>query len=274
MCIAGTASAYQLYVKCPSEKPSTDTVSDIQAGIPLKCAIDSNFPAGTTFDLALYQTQYTATLISKQTVTIQENHNTIYKLFDTQGLPGGSYKIEIQFIGSDDGRTSSDSVTWQMINLIDRSDEIEITSPITQELKNALRIEGSIKDLGSGGVQIEVRGPDGRIFGPQYIATTNNIQNSAGKFTKKVTVSSAGTYDVDFSDADGYIGKVTFTVVAPKISATTVIPTTTAMVVKTSNVPTTEPTPWPVATQSPLSPLTVLCSAGLAGLFIVLMQRR
>jgi hypothetical protein len=274
MCIAGTASAYQLYLKCPTEKTSTDTVSEIQAGLPLKCSIDSNFPAGTSFNIVLYQSQYTATLISSQPVTIQESKNTQYKLFDTQGLPGGMYKVEVQFIGADEPRISSDSVTLQLVTLVDRSTEIEINNGLlTQNLADALRIEGTIKKLGSDGVQLEVRGPDGRIFGPQYIGTTNNIQDGSGSFTKKVAVTSAGSYDVDFSDAKGYIGKVTFTVVAPETQGPTAIPTTTAPVVTTIKVPTTMPTPWPAATQSPLSPLTILCAIGLAGLLMVLVRR-
>lgn len=274
MCIAGTASAYQLYLKCPSDKTSTDKVSEIQVGLPLKCSIDSNFPAGTTFDLAFYQSQYTATLISKQTVTIQSNHNTQYKLFDTQGVPGGTYKIEIQFIGADEPRISSDSITTQLVKLIDRSDEIEITSPMTQTTTDALRIEGAISKAGADGVQIEVRGPDGRIFGPQWVGTTNDIKNGAGKFTKKVTVTSAGSYDVDFSDANGYIGKVTFTVEGPATEAPTAVPTSTPVVVKTTKPVTTAPTPWPTATQSPLSPITLFGAVGVAGLLIVFAHRK
>jgi hypothetical protein len=276
MCIAGTASAYQLYLKCPKDKTSTDKVDEIQVGLPLTCSIDSNFPAGTTFDIAFYQSQYTATLISKQPVTIQENHNTQYKLIDTQGLPGGTYKIEIQFIGADEPRISSDSITTQLVKLIDRSGEIEITSPMIQSTDDALRIEGEIYKGGSDGVEIEVRGPDGRIFGPQWVGTTNDIKNGAGKFTKKVVITTPGSYDVDFKDAKGYVGTITFTVEAPATQTTTVIPTTTApAVVKTTKTPAAAaPTPWPTATQSPVSPLTVLCAAGLAGLVVVLHHRK
>lgn len=273
LCIIGTASAYQLYLTCPSDKASNEKPSEIQVGIPLKCSVDSNFPAGTTFNLAFYQSQYTATLISKQPVTIQESKNTQYKLFDTQGLPGGTYKVEVEFLGPDAPRTSSDSVTLQMVTLIDRSGEIEITSPMTQSLADALRIEGSIAKLGASGVQIEVRGPDGRIFGPQYIPTTNNIRDNSGTFTKKVVVTGAGPYEVDFSDSKGYIGKVTYTVIAPATGTPTAVPTTTAPVVTTVKVPTTEPTPWPTATQSPLSPLSIICAAGFAGLLAVLVRR-
>ena len=150
MCIIGTASAYQFYLSCPES---------VQVGIPLKCSIDSNFPAGTTFDVAMYQSGYTATPVKSQTMTIQENNPTQVPILDTKGLPGGQYKVEIDFMGNDEGRLSTDSVTLQLPVLIDRSGEITITSPMTQALVDeALRIEGSIAKIGNDGVQIEVRG--------------------------------------------------------------------------------------------------------------------
>ena len=48
-------------------------------------------------------------------------------------------------------------VILQLPILIDRSNEITITSPMTQALVDALRIEGSITKIGNEGVQIEVR---------------------------------------------------------------------------------------------------------------------
>ncbi|MCX6691405.1 MAG: hypothetical protein NTW33_04960, partial [Methanoregula sp.] len=96
--IIGTASAYGLYINC-SEK--------IQVGQPLKVSIDSTFPAGTSFDLVLYEARYTATEIKREPVTVQENKQMQYKLFDTTGLRGGDYKVEIQFHGADSSRLSS-----------------------------------------------------------------------------------------------------------------------------------------------------------------------
>ena len=162
----------------------------------------------------MYQSGYTATPIRRQSVTIQENQPTLYQIFDTRGLPGGQYKVEIQFIGPDEGRLSSDSVTLQLPKLIDRSGEITITSPMTQTIDEALRIEGSIEKIGNDGVEIEVRGPDGNtIFGPQWIGTKEQIQSGAGEFTQKVIVIRSGEYDVYFKDMKGYIGVKTFTVV-------------------------------------------------------------
>jgi hypothetical protein len=262
MCIVGTASAYQLYLSCPES---------VQVGIPLKCSIDSNFPAGTTFDVVMYQSGYTATPVKGQSVTIQENQPTQYSILDTKGLPGGQYKVEIQFIGPDEGRLSSDSVTLQLPVIIDRSGEITITSPLTQPLAEALRIEGYITKIGNEGVQIEVRGPDGTVFGPEWIGTTLLIQSGAGEFTKKVFVTKPGEYDVYFKDVKGYIGVKTFTVTAATQVPTTVRTTATV----TSRPPTTVPTPLPTTTKSPLSLMPIVAALSFVGLLsIVLMKKR
>jgi hypothetical protein len=261
-CIMGTASAYGLYIDCPSS---------IQAGLPLKCSIDSNLPAGNTFNLVLYHSVYTATEVSRQSVTIQEDHNTQYRLFETQGLPGGMYKMEVQMLrrGGDDS-LSSDSVTFQLINIIDRTSEITITAPVTQTLEEALRIEGSVEKLSNEGVQIEVRGPEGRIFGPQYIGTKTDIKTNAGIFNYHLTVTGPGTYEVTFSDPKGYIGIKKFEVLPPPTPEPTTVPTTLpTTTVPTTTVPTTRPT-----TQSPLPLPLVLGALVVAGLVAVAAQNR
>jgi hypothetical protein len=264
MCFAGTASAYGLYLSC---------AESVQSGLPLKCSIDSDFPAGTTFNIVFYQTQYTATEVSRQPITIQENQLTQYKLLDTKGLPGGNYKIEVQYTGADEPRLRSDSVTLQLVKVIDRSGEITITSPLTQNAEDALRIEGSIAKLRDGGVKIEVRGPDRVTLRDEWIGTKEKIQTGEGVFTKQVPVSGAGDYDILFTDAKGYIGTVTFHVVGSSTQVITTVPTTIA-VVKTTKVPTTASTPWPTATQSPVSPVTVLVGIAGAGLVMALVMKR
>jgi len=253
LCLGGTVSAYGLYLSCPES---------VQAGLPIKCSVDSDEPAGYTFDLVMYQSQYTATEISRQSMTIQSSKNTQYRLFDTQGLPGGTYKIEVQFkTVSGDSSLRSDSVTAQLVKLVDRTSEITINSPLTQNLADSLRIEGEILKLGTDGVQVEVRGPDGRIFGPQWIGTTKDVKNNGGIFTQRVYVTGPGSYDVSFTDSKGFIGTITFQVVSPVTTVQTTVPVTT---VRTTTRPTTVvPTTLPTPTQSPLSPIAVM--AGLAG---------
>ncbi len=258
--IAGPASAYGLYLDCPES---------IQVGLPLKCSIDSNLPAGNTFDLVLYYSQYTSTEVSSQKVTIQEDQNTQYRLFETEGLPGGTYKVEVQNLKRGEEGLSSDSVTYKLVKVLDRSGEITITSPGTQALEDALRIEGSIDKLGNEGVQIEVRGPEGRIFGPQYIGTKEEIKNNAGVFTYKVTVSGPGTYEVSFSDTKGYIGIKKFTVSPPPTPVPTTVPTTLPT---TTRPQTTLPTPLPT-TQSPLPLPLVTGALAMAGLIAIAVKR-
>lgn len=262
LCIVGPASAYCVYLDCPTS---------IQAGQPLKCSIDSNFPPGTTFSLALYQSGYTSTLIKEMPITIQADKKTQYINYDTTGLPGGTYKAELTYSSAIE--PCSDSKYALQITIIDRSGDIEITSPLTQNLNTALRIEGNIKKGGNDGVEIEVNGPDGRVFGPQWIGTKNNIQNGAGVFSQKITVTAGGEYTVEFSDADGFIGTKKFTVTAPTVATT--IPVTTVTTVRTKTIVTTAPTPWPTTTaQSPFSPLTTICGLAAAGLFAVLLSKR
>jgi hypothetical protein len=261
MCVAGTASAYQLYLRCPES---------VQVGLPIKCELDSNLPAGTTFDVVVYQAGYTATPLKRQTVTIQESQQTQYMLFESKGLPGGQYKVEIQFTGPDEGRLSTDSVTLQLPRLIDRTGDITITSPLTQTTDASLRIEGSIAKAGNDGVEIEVRGPDGVVFGPQWIGTKLHIQDEAGEFTQQVTVTRPGDYDVTFRDAKGYVGVKTFKVIAAVTTVPTTVPTTV-----TTLPPATVPTPLPTTTQSPLSPLTIVAAISVVGILsVVLMKKR
>ncbi|MDO9323814.1 MAG: hypothetical protein Q7T80_02545 [Methanoregula sp.] len=264
MCITGAASAYGLDLTCPES---------IQAGLPLKCSIDSDFPPGTTFDIVFYQTQYTATEVSRQTLVIQENKLTQYKFLDTVGLPGGNYKVEVQYTSKGEASLRSGSKTMQLVKLIDRSGEIEITSPMTQTPDEALRIEGSIIKLGNNGVKITVRGPDGGQIFDNYIGSKELVQSGAGVFTKQVAVTGTGDFDVTFSDVKGYIGTKTFTVTGPTIPAVTTVPITAAAV-KTTKAVTTMPTPWPTATQSPLSPITAFAGIAGAGLVAVFVMKR
>jgi hypothetical protein len=148
LCIVGSASAYQLYLRCPES---------VQVGLPLNCSVDSNFPVGTPFEFVFYQSSaYTATPISRQNITIQKNNATIYQSIDTKGLPGGQYKVEALLSRTDEERLSSDSMTWQLPKLIDRSGDITITSPLSQTFDEALWIEGSITKAGDKGVEMVV----------------------------------------------------------------------------------------------------------------------
>jgi hypothetical protein len=258
---AGTASAYYLNLSCPDS---------LQAGLTLKCSVDSTLPAGTSFNLVFYQSMYTATPLDSLPVTIQENHATQYKLFDTRGLKGGQYKVEIQ--GIDESRLSSDSFSSRLVKLIDRSDEITLTSPTTQNLADALQIAGSIAKKGNEGVEIEVRGQNvGTVYYPQYIPTTNDIRSGAGVFNRKVTVTRPDDYDVYFRDSNGLIGIETFTVIAP---APTQVPTTVSTTVVRTTKPPIMPTPSPTPTKSPMGEIVLIGALGITGILIARVPKK
>jgi hypothetical protein len=262
--LVGSASAYDMYITAPDE---------LQAGRSLIVNGTSNFPAGTSFDVVLYRSTYTANEINTRTVTLQDvpAPRPWIVAFSTKGLQGGQYKVEVRLRGTQESSLSSDSQTMKVIQIIDRSNEITISSSMTQTLSEALRIEGSIAKLGAGGVQLEVRGPSGIVFGPQYIETKNNVNTGDGSFARKVPVSESGDYDVSFSDTGGFIGTVTFTVTTPQITATaTDVQATT---VRTTRVTTTTPAPVPT-TQSPLPVWTGLIALTVAGVSAAVIRNK
>jgi hypothetical protein len=257
---AGTASAYQIYLSCPGS---------VQVGLPLNCSVDSNLPAGTTFDVVFYQSVYLAAPFSHMSYVIQDNHATMYQSFDTKGLPGGIYKVEVRFSGSEDGKLSSDSITLQVPGLIDRSGDITITSPLSQTFNEALRIEGSVIRLGNKGVEIEVRDRNGVVYGPQYISTNVDFRSGAGVFTQRVVATQPGMYDVYFRDVDGFIGVKTFNVIAAVNSSPATVPETMVITPRSTTASATVPD----TTQSPLSLVPVIAALTVVGLLSVIMAR-
>ncbi len=237
-------SAYQLFMDAPAE---------INVGQTIKVIGNSTLPVGTSFAVVMYYAQYTATEIERRTVTLQDYNNKTFVIpFSTRGLKGGLYRIEVQSDSGIEDRLSSDSVIQKLVNVVDRSKEITITSPMTQDIRDALMIEGSIAKLGDDGAELEIRGPEGPVFGPTWIETKKEMKQGAGEFRKTIDVNVPGDYDVHFSDAKGYIGVVTFHVNAPTPLSTPAktLPPSQA----TTRISTTIPATAPVPTKSSLSP--------------------
>ncbi|MFZ0005243.1 MAG: hypothetical protein WCC86_03970 [Methanoregula sp.] len=259
MFVVGSASAYGIYLNC---SPTT-----IPVGQTIKCSIDSDFPPGTSFNLVFYQKQYTSTQINNQVMTIQPSQQTQYALFDTTGLKGGQYDVEIEWNGAVPAMRS-DSVASQIIMLTDRSAELTLTSATTQNLADALVISGSHKNAGNSGIQIQIDGASsGRVFGPQYIQTVANLQTGDGIFTQTVPVTQPDDYTVKFSDENGLITSVVYHVISPTFTAT--IPTTiTPPPITTTPMVTYTPIIHPTPTKSPLSVVVVIGALGIAMLVL------
>jgi len=260
--IIAPVSAYQLYIDCPSE---------IYVGQTLKITGNSTLPSGTSFNIVMYRAGYTATQIDSATVTLQDSKSkTFVVTFPTKGLTGGQYKVELQSSTEFEGKLSSDSITMKLVKINDRSAEITFTAPVVQTPAEALRIEGSIKDLGDGGVKIEVRGPDGLVFGPTWVETKKDLKTGDGVYAKKVVVTTPGEYEIHFTDAKSYIGEVTVIVSEP-----TTVPTIVETVKTPATTrPTTIPTTVPTTTQSPLPPLLPFIALGVIGVAAALAGRR
>ena len=265
--IVGSASAYELIITAPDSIP---------VGAPLSVSGTTTYPAGTTFDMTFSSSGQVGTQIASLPVTISGDKNangdrTFNVIFDTSGLAGGQYKIEAIMRGNDAGTLSSSSQTLRIVQLIDRSAEIHITSPMNQRIPNALMIEGYLDNAGNSGVQIYVLGPQGGVFGPAFIATQTQGGGKAGYFSKTVSVDQEGNYKVSFTDSLGnYIGEKTFsvsgpiaTITSPVTQAPTTAPPTT---IRTSTpiVTTVAPTP----TKSPVPVFGILAGLCAAGFLV------
>jgi hypothetical protein len=193
--------AYQVYIDAP------DTLT---VGKPLVVTGTTTFGIGTPIDVVLYYQLTTTSEVKRKIVYIQTD-KTFKAVFDTTGLKTGTYKVEVPTSGM-----GGDSVTQRVIQLVDRTDEIFISSSLTQPFSGKLNVAGSIRGAESSGIQIEVIDPDNTvIFGPRYVNT-----NYVGDFAVEVPVTQTGNYEVSFTDAKGYIGAKTFTVLeAAPVSA-------------------------------------------------------
>jgi hypothetical protein len=190
------ASAYQVNI----DAPETLTV-----GKPLVVTGVTTFPPGMAVDVVLYYQLTTTTEIKRQVVSIKPD-KTFKVIFDTTDLKTGTYKVEVPVNGM------GDSVTMRLVRIVDRSDEIEMDSPLRQQYTGTLVIAGTIKGDENSGVQVEVIGPDSSVvFGPRFVNTDND-----GAFSTEVPIRIPGQYEVSFTDAKGFIGTRIITATGPQ----------------------------------------------------------
>jgi hypothetical protein len=106
----------------------------------------------------------------------------------------------------------------RLVQLIDRSDEILLTAENTQYYNGKLYIAGNSKNDKNSGIQVEVFGSDNAaVFGPAYVST-----NAAGDFAVDVPIRGPDNYEISFTDARGYLGTRTISVLGerPSVPAT------------------------------------------------------
>jgi len=190
--LSGFGSAYRVNIDAPDSLP---------IGKPLIVNGTTTFGIGTPIDVVLYYQLTTTTEIKRKIVYVQSD-NSFRAVFDTTGLKTGMYKVEVPTNGM------GDSTNMRVVYLVDRADDIQLTSPATQNFNGKILISGSIKGDENSGVQIEVIGSDNFVvFGPRFVNT-----NYQGTFTTEVPISEPGEFEVSFTDARGYVGKRIITV--------------------------------------------------------------
>jgi len=159
----------------------------------------------------------TTTEVERKIVYVQSD-KTFKTFFDTTNLKKGTYKVEVPANG-----LGSSSEPTRLVQLIDRSDEIDMSSLSRQSFSGKIYIAGTIKGGENSGVQIEIIGPANTVvFEPSYVNT-----NNAGLFSADVSITEPGDYEVSFTDAKGFIGTRTISVAGESTMGATLVATAT-----------------------------------------------
>ncbi|WML68302.1 MAG: hypothetical protein METHP_01913 [Methanoregula sp. SKADARSKE-2] len=241
--LSGCASAYTVMIDAPDTLP---------VGKPLVVTGNTTYGIGTPLDVALFFQLTTSTQVQRKVAYIQSD-KTFRTVFDTTGLTKGTYKVEVPINGG------SDSSTMRSVQLVDRSDEIELGSSTIQNMNGKLYIAGTISSDKNSGIQIEAFSPDGSIvFGPKYINT-----NLRGDFSTDVPIPTPGDYVVSFTDAHGYIGDRTITVLGESGLIETTPSVTTTLVVLSAHTTAAQDHPAYFAVRTGSDPVTVYTSTSI-----------
>jgi hypothetical protein len=241
--LAGVVSAYQVNIDAPDSLP---------VGKPLIVNGTTTFGIGTPIDVVLYYQLTTTTEIKRRIVYVQSDY-TFRAVFDTTGLKTGMYKVEVPTSGM------GDSVTMRVVNLIDRSDDIYLSSSINQSFSGKLSIAGTIKGDENSGVQIEVIGPDNSIvFGPYYVNT-----NYQGNFATDVPITEPGEYEVSFTDSKGYVGNRIITVIGQQFLTFGTTPAITKSVVVSAHTKSSRDNPAYFTITGGIGLVTLHTSSGI-----------
>jgi len=201
--LTGIASAYQVNIDAPDS---------LAVGKPLVVTGTTTIGVGTPIDVVLYHQLTTTTQIKRNIVYVQSD-KTFRTIFDTTGLKPGTYKVEVPT------PSHGDSVSMRLVTLFDRTEDIDLTSPVSQSFSGKIYVAGSIEGNENSGVQIEVIDPSGYVvFGPQYVNTDN-----AAHFTAEIAIPEPGSYEVSFTDVNGYIGSRTITSIGSAATAVTAV---------------------------------------------------
>jgi hypothetical protein len=211
--LMGVVSAYEIRIDAPQTLKLGETI--VVNGT-------TNLPAGISFDIMLTRSEYTSEVKATKHVTVQGDKNFTVE-FPTADYTRGVYKVEILPTG--EFRYLGDSITMRVVTLVDRSDEVKLTSLPRQYLNGVLHVAGYANNIKNDAIELLVDNPDGtHLFGPSFIST-----NLDGAFSKDFKIEKTGIYQVTLSDRKGLIGTYNITVLDQDIST---VPVTTPLQVR------------------------------------------
>ena len=122
--------------------------------------------AGFSTDLIFYKMAFTKTEIARTRIVVQEG-GIFSASFPTAGLEAGNYLLELVDPMPGGNAAFGGGVKNQVpVVLIDRQNEITITSPLFQPYTGLLSIRGSVKNAGNNGTQLKVDHNGETVFGP------------------------------------------------------------------------------------------------------------
>jgi hypothetical protein len=205
--LTGVASAYEIRIDAPQT---------LKLGEIIVVNGTTSLPAGISFDIMLTRSEYTSEVKATRHVTVQGDKNFTVE-FPTTGYTRGVYKVEILPTG--EFRYLGDSITMRVVTLVDRSDEVKITSLPRQYLNGVLHVTGYANNARNDAIEMQVDSPDGTVlFGPSFIPT-----NLDGVFSKDFVIEKTGIYQVKLSDRKGFIGSYNVSVLDQDVSNVPVV---------------------------------------------------
>ncbi len=147
--LVGAAQAAYVELNAP------DTITVGQA-LDVSGSSLGTLKSGFSTDLIFYRIAFTKQEIARTRIVVQDG-GVFSATFDTTGLDAGNYLLELvdpQPGGND--AFGGESKTQKQITLINRENEITITSPAFQPFTGLLSIRGSVSTAGNNGTQLRV----------------------------------------------------------------------------------------------------------------------
>lgn len=178
---------------------SLDAPAEVKVGDPINVSGKTNIPPPDKIDIIFSHSMNIPVEKARKSIQITDKgENTFNVTFETTGMEKGNYKIE--GLSSTQRDFSAGSKSLRVVKIIDRSDLIRINSPLWQEFDKKLLIEAKITDYTDNAIQMEAKTGNKSVFGPESIPVTRGV------LKYELPIEKPGTYDISFTDYDGYIG--------------------------------------------------------------------